>query len=131
MPRDADKERLDHREAGNESSYLGKPHTLPGLCREGHTNHFNYLHQLMSTHKDAKYSTHPLGHVHYINVCVGVIEQVKLKVRAFTVHTRSNMLGKCAHTPHAHTISLSLPYLHVCMEAFCLLELNRLIEGGR
>lgn len=106
MPRDADKERLDHREAGNESSYLGKPHTLPGLCREGHTNHFNYLHKLMSTHKDAKYSTHPLGHVHYINVCVGVIEQVKVKVRAFT-HSLKHAGELHSHTTCSHYLSIT------------------------
>lgn len=66
MPREADKERLDHREAENESSYLGKPHIhTPALhrrCRATHMSHFIGRHQLMSTHEDE--STHPPGLVH-------------------------------------------------------------------
>lgn len=75
MPGEADKERLDHREAENESSYLGKPHThTPALhhrCRATHMSHFIGRHQLMSTHEDVEYTS--TGTCAYMNVCVDVM----------------------------------------------------------
>lgn len=104
-------------------------------CRETCVSHFIGRHQLMSTHKDAKYTS--TGTCAYINARVGLMV---CGVKTVLTCLPKNMQGHsiithtCPYThecTHPHTITLSLPYLHVCMEAFSLLELNRLIEWGR
>lgn len=53
MPREADKDSLDHREAGNESSYLGKPHTLCGCAPQVHRDMRESFHWQTPAHEYA------------------------------------------------------------------------------
>lgn len=53
MLRDADKDSLDHREAGNESSYLGKPHTLRGCAPQVQRDMRESFHRQTPAHEYA------------------------------------------------------------------------------
>lgn len=77
MSREADRERLDHREAGNGSIYLGKPKThthtlnlaLHHRWRPTHVSHLDGRHQLMRARGGAGYTS--AGTCAYINACAG------------------------------------------------------------
>ena len=81
----------------------------PQVQRETHMTHFMGRHQVMSEHWDAKYTFPGMCADTHVYVCKMLY--VKLKLCASTLVLLV-----------AFTILPSLPYLHVCMKAFSLVN---------